>query len=51
MDTETKIRTCRDCGGSGEQINLSVPGGLEDCRQCHGQGSRRVPITRELVAV
>jgi DnaJ-class molecular chaperone len=47
--SDTKIRACRDCGGSGEQVNLSVPGAVEDCRQCRGAGARRVPVTRELV--
>lgn len=51
MDTETKIVTCRNCQGSGEQIDLTAPDGLADCRQCHGAGERRVPLTRELVNV
>jgi hypothetical protein len=51
MDRETRIKTCRHCGGSGEQIDLSTPDGVRDCRGCPGStGERRVPITRELVS-
>jgi len=51
MERTTKIETCRDCGGSGEEIDLRSPDGVRDCRGCpRSAGRRRVPIQRELVA-
>lgn len=49
--SETKIRDCKTCGGSGEQIDLRNPEGVSDCRVCRGIGAMRVPVTRELVTV
>jgi hypothetical protein len=49
--SETKIKVCTACGGAEEQVNLSVPGGVEDCRACRGNSRKRVPVQRELVEV